>query len=444
MGFLTGKTAIITGGGRATLSDGSCGSIGYGIATAYAKEGANLTLTGRNVKKLEDAKEELERLYGIKVLAVQADVSAGADNKAVVEQVIKQTVEELSLIHIYKMTGVIATEITDSFTSLLDAQTGNVADELMKAMDIYEYRDYIPASVSSDSVVGTISEEFAAWSGLAAGTPVIAGALDTSATAVGLGAIHEKDACVILGTTCASEIVMKKTDCKFGAENSRYEKHPIEDLYVELQPTLNGTPNIDWMLENMAQTKDFNEIDRIVESVPVGCGGVVYHPYISVAGERAPFYHPYARASFFGISQVTTRNQLIRAVYEGISLSIRDCLQNIDKDATIYLAGGGAKSPVWAQMIADVMGRRVMIPQGKELGAKGVAIIAGVKFGLYGSYEEAVKKACTFRQTYEPNLQRTKKYDLLYELFRQVRLHNQQIWDYRHQMNKKIQAIKED
>ena len=66
MGFLTGKTAIITGGGRAVLSDGSCGSIGYGIATAYAKEGANLVITGRNVKKLEDAKEELERLYGIK------------------------------------------------------------------------------------------------------------------------------------------------------------------------------------------------------------------------------------------------------------------------------------------------------------------------------------------------------------------------------------------
>ena len=66
MGFLTGKTAIITGAGRAVLSDGRCGSIGYGIATAYAKEGANLVITGRNVKKLEDAKEELERLYGIK------------------------------------------------------------------------------------------------------------------------------------------------------------------------------------------------------------------------------------------------------------------------------------------------------------------------------------------------------------------------------------------
>ena len=100
MGFLTGKTAIITGGGRAVLSDGSCGSIGYGIATAYAKEGANLVLTGRNVKKLEDAKEELERLYGVKVLAVQADVNAGAVNKAAVERVVKQAVEKFGRIDV--------------------------------------------------------------------------------------------------------------------------------------------------------------------------------------------------------------------------------------------------------------------------------------------------------------------------------------------------------
>ncbi len=93
MSFLKGKTAIITGAGRAVLSDGRCGSIGYGIATAYAKEGANLVITGRNVKKLEDAKEELERLYGIQVLTLQADVNAGADNEAVVDEVVKQTVD---------------------------------------------------------------------------------------------------------------------------------------------------------------------------------------------------------------------------------------------------------------------------------------------------------------------------------------------------------------
>ena len=100
MGFLTGKTAIITGAGRAVLSDGRCGSIGYGIATAYAKEGANLVITGRNMKKLEDAKEELERLYGIQVLILQADVNAGADNEAVVGEVVKQTMEKFGRIDV--------------------------------------------------------------------------------------------------------------------------------------------------------------------------------------------------------------------------------------------------------------------------------------------------------------------------------------------------------
>lgn len=100
MGTLKGKTAIITGGGRAVLSDGSCGSIGYGIATAYAKEGANLVITGRNVKKLTDAKEELEEKYGIRVLPVQADISAGADNEALSESVAKQAMEAFGRIDV--------------------------------------------------------------------------------------------------------------------------------------------------------------------------------------------------------------------------------------------------------------------------------------------------------------------------------------------------------
>ena len=99
MGFLKGKTAIITGAGRAVLSDGRCGSIGYGIATAYAKEGANLVITGRNVKKLEDAKAELERLYKIKVLCVAADVNGGASEEAV-KNVVRQAVETFGRIDV--------------------------------------------------------------------------------------------------------------------------------------------------------------------------------------------------------------------------------------------------------------------------------------------------------------------------------------------------------
>ena len=100
MSHLKGKTVIITGGGKAVLSDGRCGSIGYGIATAFAKEGANLVLTGRNMQKLQDAKEELERLYGVKVLPVQADVTAGADNEATVNSVVQQAVEAFGDIHV--------------------------------------------------------------------------------------------------------------------------------------------------------------------------------------------------------------------------------------------------------------------------------------------------------------------------------------------------------
>lgn len=93
MGFFTGKTVLITGAGRAVLKDGSCGSIGYGIATAYAKEGANLVITGRNLQKLEAAKQELEIQYDIQVLAVQADVNASADNELVVQKVVQKAVD---------------------------------------------------------------------------------------------------------------------------------------------------------------------------------------------------------------------------------------------------------------------------------------------------------------------------------------------------------------
>lgn len=100
MGHLTGKTAIITGGGKAVLKDGRCGSIGYGIATAYAKEGCNLVLTGRDEQKLLDAKEELEKLYGIEVLAIIANIRKEVDNEEIVENVIKQTIEKFGRIDV--------------------------------------------------------------------------------------------------------------------------------------------------------------------------------------------------------------------------------------------------------------------------------------------------------------------------------------------------------
>ena len=100
MSFLKGKTAIITGGGYAVLSDGRCGSIGYGIATAYAKEGANLVITGRNEKKLAKAKEELEKNFGIQVLTITADITAGTDNEATTKMVVEAAIKEFGRIDV--------------------------------------------------------------------------------------------------------------------------------------------------------------------------------------------------------------------------------------------------------------------------------------------------------------------------------------------------------
>ncbi len=100
MGFLTGKTLLVTGGGRAVLANGSAGSIGYGIATAYAKEGANIVITGRNQQKLLDAKEELERLYNVKVLPIAADISAGQDNAKIAKEVVEKAIAEFGRIDV--------------------------------------------------------------------------------------------------------------------------------------------------------------------------------------------------------------------------------------------------------------------------------------------------------------------------------------------------------
>ncbi len=100
MGYFQGKTVLITGGGKAVLSDGSAGSIGYGIATAFAKEGANLVITGRNLKKLEEAKASLEQLYGIQVLPIQADISHGTDNAAIAKTVAEKAAQTFGSIDV--------------------------------------------------------------------------------------------------------------------------------------------------------------------------------------------------------------------------------------------------------------------------------------------------------------------------------------------------------
>ncbi|MBP3039443.1 carbohydrate kinase [Bacillaceae bacterium Marseille-Q3522] len=338
----------------------------------------------------------------------------------------------------YKLTGKVNGDLTDAGTSLLDSAKGTVSYEILKALGLEEYKKYIPQVVTSNTIVGGLQKDVALKLGLRSDTPVIAGSIDVVACAVGLGAVNDNDVCVILGTTCANEIIKRKNQCRFGEQGTRYEKHAVGDLFLNLLPTMNGTPNIDWVLNEIALTKDFAKIDKLIENVRPGSGGVIYHPYVSAAGERAPFYHPHAKAGFFGIGTHTTRADLIRAVYEGISFSIKDCLQGVNKNGRIYIAGGGAKSSVWVQMISDVIGMEVVVSDGNEFAAKGAAMMLGTAVGIYQNYDDAAAKICNVKLIYFPNHDENLIYEKIYQLYKKIRTVNEPLWTSRAEIMKAI------
>lgn len=336
----------------------------------------------------------------------------------------------------YKLTGRINLELSDTATSLMDIQERVISDDVLKRLDIYEYKYLLSKILKPYEIAGSITEEIANETGLRKETPVGAGAIDVVAATVGIGAINSGDICTILGTTCSSNIVMDKATP--GKECTRFEVHALEDLYLNLQATMSGTPNIDWLLDNISQSKDFKTIEEGISKVNPGCDGVIYHPYIGTSGERAPFYNPNARASFFGITTSTTRNHLIRAIYEGIAFSIKDCLKEskVEEGGKIYLAGGGAKSDVWAQIIADCTNREVITSFGNEIAAKGSAILIGIALGKYSNFKDAINKVCKFKKIYYPNVKNSFIYEELYKLYKDIRLSNNNLW------NKRITILK--
>jgi xylulokinase len=331
----------------------------------------------------------------------------------------------------YKLTGQLGLDTTDTATSLMDIKTLKVSDELFAKLGLSEYK-YLLSDINKPSAIaGTLTEEIAAITGLNKETPVAFGALDVVATTIGAGAINNGDVCTVLGTTCATMIVTNQ--CTPGTENTRFEKHGIDDLYINLQPTMSGTTNIDWVVDSISTTTSFKEIDEMIKELKPVPTGVIYHPYVSTSGERSPFFSSNARASFFGINSLTTRYDLIKAVYEGIAFSIRDCLDTTTSNSgTISLAGGGAKSETWARIIADVTNRQVIVSDGNEFAAKGAIMMLGVSLGLYQDYEDAVRKTCRPKAIYQPNPENVEHYNKFFEFYKEARLTFNSLWDKRY------------
>ncbi len=194
----------------------------------------------------------------------------------------------------YQLTGESWLEISDTGTSLLDLQCGELSNEVLSQPGITHTAQLFLPLLPSAAIAGHITTQIAQITGLEVGIPVCAGALDVSATALGIGAVNHGDVYTILGTTCCTGIVCH--DLKRINRQTRFVPRALSGNYVNLFALQSGTPNIDWALSQLTDSKDFLQTSSQLEAVPAGCGGVFYQPYIN--GERAPFYSPSTRVGF--------------------------------------------------------------------------------------------------------------------------------------------------
>jgi sugar (pentulose or hexulose) kinase len=207
--------------------------------------------------------------------------------------------------------------------------------------------------------------------------------------------------------------------------------HVMEERWLRLMASLAGTPNLNWFLDTFgkqiveeadkARVNVFSYMETIIEDVPVGANGVLYHPYLLAGGERAPFTDARARAGFNGLSVTHTIKDIIRSVYEGVAYSMLDCYRHMPREIkNVTVCGGGAASVFWCQMFADVLGTKIVTIKGEELGAKGVIINNVVVQGFYPDYLGAVSSMVEINKVYEPDMSKHEEYLKFYGLYQKT------------------------
>lgn len=326
------------------------------------------------------------------------------------------------------MTHALTSDDTDVSHTFFDIRRRCYADQVFDLMDIQAYRRLAPPTQPSQENRAPLAQEVAEIVGLKAGLPVVSGPFDVAAASLGVGAIEDGDAWTIVGTAAIHGITMDSP--RIAPHNVGYTAcHAPSDRWIRFLPTMAGTINLEWYIHTFCQ-EDITEahrqgidkweyLERILETIPPGSEGLLYHPFLSPSGERAPFVNPFAKAQFAGLTPTHTRHHLLRAIYEGIALAAKDCYAQLPTAiARIRLAGGGARSSFWAQLLADVLGVPVETYQGCELSARGAALNAGVAINMYADYQEAVQRTVRPFRTYQPDSARTQFYSQLLEAYR--------------------------
>ena len=335
----------------------------------------------------------------------------------------------------YKLTSEFYCDITDASTSYIDIRKKEYSEEIFKMMGIAGAEKIFPQLIMPGDIAGYVTGKASEETMLPEGICVAGGMLDIVSTSVGSGAINVGDVCTILGTSCINEITTNKY--VFEENMTGWERHFVDDLFINVAGAMAGTPNIDWGLKNIMGIDQLDQdylsaLEVKLLEIPVGSNGLIYHPYISLSGERAPFFNPYAAGQLSGFNTATTKYEIMNSIYEGIALSAKDCLSNFTEQGLMFLSGGGSRSCFWAQMIADCVGREVVIGEGREFSAKGGAIAASIACGLFKNINEAVKVFCRVKHRFEPDMKKVKQYDEIYSMYKKMRIQSDSFWEWRH------------
>ncbi len=288
----------------------------------------------------------------------------------------------------------------------------------------------MPRVLPSEAVAGEITTQAARLTGLAPGTPVIAGCMDTVGASIGSGVMSPGDCFIIMGTAArvASTLGEPQFDDRF-----MNCTHVVNDRWLSIG-AINGVgSSLRWLRDNFGQTEQtmanltkqdaYDFLTAQAEQAPPGSKGLVFLPYIS--GERTPIWDPFARGVFFGVTLGHNRNDFIRSVLEGAAFAIKHVVEILELDRgldikTIRIGGAAAESNVWNQIIANALGKKIVSLTQAHTEVLGVAILAGVSVGAYPDYLTAVNQVVVTGREFHPEPIGQAVYDRLFPIYKEL------------------------
>lgn len=288
----------------------------------------------------------------------------------------------------YKLTGDYAADKADSAgTILFDVKARDWSAEVLEKLDIP--REWLPRTHEGPEVTGVISAEAAALTGLKAGTPVVGGGGDQAAGAVGVGAVESGIVGLVLGT---SGVVFASTDAPYIEKDGLLHAfcHAVPGAWHLMGVMLSAAGSLQWHRDTLAPGVSFDDLLAPAAAIPAGAEGLFFLPYLT--GERTPYPDPLARGAFVGLTVRHTGPHMTRAVLEGVAFGLRDSMELIRSAgpiAQVRVAGGGARSALWRQILADVLNVELVTVNTTEGAAYGAALLAGVGAGRWATVAES-------------------------------------------------------